>query len=49
MGSMIPFQMRLSFVCHLIDVQGGRRFGNGERSFGLEVRVVDDDLSAESA
>ena len=43
MRSMIPFQMRLSFVHHLIDVQGGRRFGNGERR---EVPAIDDNLSA---
>jgi hypothetical protein len=50
MGSMIPFKMRLSFIRHLIDVRGGRRFGNGERSFGFEVQPVDDDsASAEPA
>ncbi len=43
MGSLISLEMQLSFIRDLIDKQGERRFGNGERSFDVvEVPAADD-------
>ncbi len=43
MGSLISLEMLLLFIRHLIDEQGERRFGDGERSFDVvEVPAADD-------